>query len=88
LVANRESGIVSALQTWEKPAVRILVMILLLGISTRYARADVAPPGRFDNAVLLVAVASPFLFGFLILAIAHLHRKRQQRPSENAHDDT
>ena len=46
--------------------------------------ADVAPPdGAFELEFLplcLAVVLLPFLFGALILTVAHIHRKRSQSP--------
>jgi hypothetical protein len=50
-------------------------------------RADVAPPdGSFESTFLIVmsvVVAAPFLFGFLILTAAYVHRKRSRRPEKS-----
>ena len=49
--------------------------------------ADVAPPdGPFESTfliVMLAVVAAPFLFGFLILTAAYVHRERSQRPEKS-----
>ncbi len=49
--------------------------------------ADVAQPNAVNDTVFVVmlfaCLAAPFLFGFLILAVAHIHRKRAQRHSQN-----
>jgi hypothetical protein len=50
--------------------------------------ADVAPPDTSFEVTMLACAAAPFLFGFAVLAAAHIHRKRAQRSSENARDDT
>jgi hypothetical protein len=52
--------------------------------------ADVAPPDSSIETtfhlMMLAALAVPFVFGFLILTAAYIHRKRSQR-AENAYDD-
>lgn len=65
--------------------VRTLAACVTVGATAGYAQAGIGD-GHLGNSILLVMLASMFLFplfGFLILAFAFVHRKRGQRQQEN-----